>query len=162
MSKHIFSLNTGDVLAVRGPVGNFKYARNMYDKLILVAAGTGITPMLQIIHCIADDPEDKTEIVLMYQNREERDILLRSELEKLNGHRVKEVHLYLSKAPYGWENPQKKYFSGYLTPRALQQEVECSNPERTYVCTCGPDGFNEAVTDALRGANFPKERLKVF
>ena len=50
-------------------------------KIGMVAGGTGITPMLQIIRAIQRDPTDTTEVWLIFANQTEEDILLRKELE---------------------------------------------------------------------------------
>jgi len=50
-------------------------------KIGMVAGGTGITPILQVIRAIQKDPSDKTELWLIYANQTEDDILLRKELE---------------------------------------------------------------------------------
>jgi cytochrome-b5 reductase len=49
----------------------------------MLAGGTGITPMYQVVRAICEDPEDETQVSLVYANREEGDILLREELEAL-------------------------------------------------------------------------------
>lgn len=38
-------------------------------KVGLIAGGTGITPMLQIIRAMIKDPEDKTEVSLLFANQ---------------------------------------------------------------------------------------------
>jgi hypothetical protein len=40
----------------------------------MIAGGTGITPMYQIIKSSLQDPKDKTELALIYANVEEDDI----------------------------------------------------------------------------------------
>lgn len=49
----------------------------------MIAGGTGITPCWQIIRTVTDDPEDDTEVSLLYANQCEDDILLREQLEEL-------------------------------------------------------------------------------
>ena len=46
----------------------------------MIAGGTGITPMLQIIRAILKNPIDMTKINLIYANVNEEDILLKKEL----------------------------------------------------------------------------------
>merc|ERR1712070_1113366 len=50
-------------------------------KLGMIAGGTGITPMLQVAAAILDDPNDSTEVSLIYANQTEGDILVRDLLE---------------------------------------------------------------------------------
>lgn len=47
----------------------------------LICGGTGITPMYQVIKAILDNPADKTNVVVLFGNKTEEDILLRQELE---------------------------------------------------------------------------------
>jgi cytochrome-b5 reductase len=87
MSTHMHSLRAGSKIEVRGPIGRFKYKKNQYPKLGLIAGGTGLTPCLQVIRSILQSPEyapgDKTRLTLFFQNRTEEDILLLDELELL-------------------------------------------------------------------------------
>merc|ERR1712146_254197 len=69
-----------------GPVGRYQWKPNEYPVIGLVAAGSGITPCLQLIRSTLETPAgevDKTKFVLFYQNRTAHDILLRSMLEGL-------------------------------------------------------------------------------
>ncbi len=49
LSKWFASLKVGDTVNVKGPKGNFVYAPNAYRALGMIAGGTGITPMFQVI-----------------------------------------------------------------------------------------------------------------
>ena len=50
-------------------------------RVSMIAGGSGITPMLQVITAVLNDPADATEMALLYANRTEGDILVRPELE---------------------------------------------------------------------------------
>ena len=50
----------------------------------MIAGGSGITPMYQIIKHILKDKGDGTKVWLIYANQTEDDILLREELDKLS------------------------------------------------------------------------------
>lgn len=67
----------------QGPVTTLRYQPNLVSCMGMVAGGTGITPMYQIIRTILRNPNDRTVVRLIYANRSEADILLRSELEAL-------------------------------------------------------------------------------
>lgn len=57
------------------------------ERLALVAGGTGITPLYQVICRILTRASDNTKIALVYCNRTEEDILLRKELDGLQASR---------------------------------------------------------------------------
>jgi cytochrome-b5 reductase len=42
-------LKVGQEISMRGPKGNFNYTPNMCSAIGMIAGGTGITPMLQVI-----------------------------------------------------------------------------------------------------------------
>ena len=99
MSQHLNSMKLGDTILMKGPKGHLDYKghghftiakrRNEINpyhmkKIGMVAGGTGITPMLQVIRAILKDPSDRTELWLIFANQGEEDILLRKELEGEN------------------------------------------------------------------------------
>lgn len=54
-----------------------------FKKVVMVAGGTGITPIYQVIHYIAKTPDDKTELKLIFANKTVDDILLKEEFDAL-------------------------------------------------------------------------------
>jgi len=62
--------------------GNFKNNKKdgHFEQLGLVCGGTGITPCYQLIQAILGDEEDTTKISLIFSNRTEDDIILRTEV----------------------------------------------------------------------------------
>lgn len=83
----------GDYVAVKGPMGAITYlgrsvftvhnCSRLVEKVSMVAGGTGITPLYQVMRAGVLDPEDKTQFYLIYANRSIDQILLRKELEEL-------------------------------------------------------------------------------
>ena len=49
-------------------------SRNLAPHLLMIAGGTGLTPMYQIIKSSLKDPDDRTKLCLIYANIEEEDI----------------------------------------------------------------------------------------
>jgi nitrate reductase (NAD(P)H) len=92
MSQYLDSLQIGDAVDMRGPFGRIEYlGRGRYrlqgkelcmKRCAMVAGGTGITPMYQVIRAIADDPDDPTQVSLVFANRTPRDIMLRPQLDR--------------------------------------------------------------------------------
>jgi len=69
----------------------------------MVAGGTGITPMYQVIRAILDDPTDPTKIHLLFANRSEEDILLKEELEEAAKDPRIKVYYTIDKVIFCWE-----------------------------------------------------------
>lgn len=70
----------------------------------MIAGGTGITPMLQIIRAVLKNPLDFTKINLIYANVNEDDILLKKELDDLMNTYPDRFFVYyvLNNPPAGW------------------------------------------------------------
>lgn len=81
MSKHIHELKVGDELLVKGPMKKKPYVPNTLEQLVLIAGGTGLTPMLQLVDQIFSNPADKTKILLLFANSSPKDVLLREKID---------------------------------------------------------------------------------
>jgi len=93
MSQHLESLKIGDTIDVKGPLGDFIYkGKGNYTwrgkprtcrQISMIAGGTGLTPCYQVLSAVLRDPEDATQISLLYANRSPDDILAKEQLDKL-------------------------------------------------------------------------------
>jgi ferredoxin-NADP reductase len=82
MSKLLGSLDLGQSIAVT-PAGSFDYKPNQYQTISMLAGGTGITPFYSILKQALADSTDNTKFRVLYANRTEADILLKTELDAL-------------------------------------------------------------------------------
>ena len=69
----------------KGPCGGFEYEANSLDQLILLAAGGGITPGLQLIRSIMHNSLDQIKITLIYYSDSYDEILYRDEINNYDG-----------------------------------------------------------------------------
>lgn len=105
ISKHMASLQVGQTMKVKGPKGAMVYTPNLVRRFGMIAGGTGITPMLQIIRAIIRGREagDTTEVDLIFANVNPEDILLREDLDALVKQDPKfKVHYVLNNPPEKW------------------------------------------------------------
>lgn len=136
ISRHMASLAVGQTIRVRGPKGAFVYTPNMVRHFGMVAGGTGITPMLQVVKAIIRGRKagDRTEVDLIFANVTEQDILLREDLDQLaredKGFRV---HYVLDKPPAGWTGGV-----GYVTAEMVQVSSS-SFPHKNPILGCNAD-----------------------
>jgi cytochrome-b5 reductase len=95
-------------MKVRGPKGAMVYRPGLVRRFGMIAGGTGITPMLQIIKAIQRGRAagDNTEVDLIFANVNPEDILLREELDELNM-KDKGIRVY-----YVLNNPPEKWDGG--------------------------------------------------
>lgn len=137
-------LEVGDSVDVKGPQGPIVYTapgkythggvEHSVARINMVAGGTGITPLYQIISAVLNNPSDTTEIRLMYANNTEEDILLRTELETLeeeNPQRFK-LHYTVCEPEEGWE-----YSVGFVNLGMFRKHLFGAG-EGTVTMLCGP------------------------
>jgi ferredoxin-NADP reductase len=110
----------GSSLALMGPLGRFYPATAQGPRrLVLIAGGSGITPMLAIARTLLPR-EPQTRLRLIYGNRSEADIIFRQELAALEEAWPGrfEVRLVLSAPLEGWTGPvgvlNRELLSGLL------------------------------------------------
>ena len=105
ISRHLATLKVGDTMKVRGPKGAMVYTPNMVRRFGMIAGGTGITPMLQIIQAIRRGRKsgDKTVVDLIFANVDDKDILLREDIDKIAAEDEKfNVYYVLNNPPEKW------------------------------------------------------------
>lgn len=125
ISKHMGTLKIGDAMQVRGPKGAMVYTPDLVNRFGMIAGGTGITPMLQIIRAIVrgrprNGGKDTTEVDLIFANVNYEDILLKEDLDALAeedpGFRV---HYVLNNPPEKWDGGV-----GFCTPDMIKVGCE--------------------------------------
>jgi cytochrome-b5 reductase len=122
ISKHMASLMVGQTMKVRGPKGAMVYKPNMVKRFGMIAGGTGITPMLQVIRAIIRNRElgDNTEVDLIFANVNPEDILLKEDLDALAEKDPKfRVYYVLNNPPEKWDGGV-----GFVTPEMIKVWLE--------------------------------------
>jgi len=175
MSQHLESLNIGDTMDFRGPSGLIVYegkgvfavkadkkspaTRKRYNQIGLIAGGTGITPMLQIIAAILKDPNDQTKMSMLFANQSEDDILLREELDELaaqHGDRFR-VWYTVDRPPAVWN-----FSSGFINDQMLKEHMPPPG-SGTAILVCGPPPMvNFAVNPNLDKLAYPNDCRLIF
>ncbi|OJT12411.1 Nitrate reductase [NADH] 1 [Trametes pubescens] len=158
----------GEEIDIRGPSGGICYLGRgdfkiqdtifHFDKINLIAGGSGLTPHWQLIHAILSDPEDKTLISLLDSNKTYDDIWMRNTLQQYSQEHSTSFKLWhvLTSPPEGWQ-----YSSGKVRKTILEERLY---PYGTAVATfvCGPEGMiDEVVLPALKDMGF-EEGISAF
>lgn len=147
MSEHLHSMKPGETLDVKGPIPKYPWSENKHPHITLIAGGTGITPMYQLLRAIFNNPNEKTKVSLVFGNKKEEDILLREEFDKLekdHSDRFKVFYL-LDTPPKGWDHG-----SGYITKELLQDVLPDAKEENIKIFVCGPPPLYKAVSGAKK------------
>ena len=194
MSRWLDSLSIGDAVSVKGPVGHFVYEGNgvcsVHRKRVVaramtfIAAGTGITPCYAVLRAAidgvpgdeAEGRNDATRLRLIYANRHEEDVLLKSDLDALAA-RSKgrlEVIYTISRPSKGsgtWSYRVGRIDEAMLrecaiapgTEKAEAKEAEAEQEGECLALMCGPHALLEDVcAPALEKIGFPKANVITF
>lgn len=157
MSRYIDNLKVGEELDVRGPKGLFVYRANMLRAIGMISGGTGITPMLQVIRAIVKNPQDKTQVSLIFANVAEGDVLLKDELDELaTKHKNFKVYYVLNMPPEGWKGGV-----GFVSQEMIEQNLPKSSPD-IKILMCGPPPMNKAMLGHLQAIGYPEEQTFTF
>ena len=139
MSTHLHSLQPGDRLRFVAPIKGYAWTPNRHPHVTLIAGGAGITPMYQLAQGILRNPEDTTQITLVFGVNSDADILLKDEFDRFERQYPGRFRATYTVSRPGTGSPYRK---GYVT-KELLQEVIPENGSKVFVC--GPPGLEEAM-----------------
>ncbi|QNI08807.1 ferredoxin--NADP reductase [Mycobacterium kubicae] len=138
--------HTGMRIHVLAPSGTF-VPKTLDDDFLLLAAGSGITPIMAI--CKSALSEGSGQVTLVYANRDENSVIFRGALRELAvkyPHRLMVVHWLES-------------VQGLPTAPALAKLAAPFTDRPAYIC--GPGPFMEAARTALQTLNVPAQQVHI-
>ncbi|KAF6332853.1 cytochrome b5 reductase 2 [Rhinolophus ferrumequinum] len=175
MTQYLENMKIGDTILFQGPCGHLfyhgqgKFSTKAYkmsepeEKLVhqlgMIAGGTGITPMLQLIRHIIKNPSDRTRMSLIFANQTEADILMRKELEEIARTHPDQFNLWytLDRPPAGW-----KYSSGFITADMIKEHLP-SPGKFTLMLVCGPPPLiQRAAHPNLENLGYTKDMIFTY
>ncbi|MEO8701694.1 MAG: ferric reductase-like transmembrane domain-containing protein [Kofleriaceae bacterium] len=139
-SKHLHAnLKEGDTLKISAPAGKFFFAGHESERVVLVAGGVGITPMMAVIRSLTDRGW-KGEVYLIFSVRKREDIIFDAELEYLK-QRFPNLHVKVTltgdpEAP--WDGAR-----GHMSSEMITSFVP--DLKRGPVMLCGPEKMMAAA-----------------
>jgi ferredoxin-NADP reductase len=142
----------GLLVEASGPYGHFCFDERIHKNIVLIAAGSGITPMISILRYI-DDLKLPTRVNLLYFVRTAADIIFQSEFVRLE--RALPDFRYsvcLSRPHPEWAGP-----SGRLTAELVSQHIVDVSSSTFFLC--GPTGFMENARSILRSLGASEDQI---
>lgn len=142
----------GLTVQARGPYGRFCFDEQVHQRIVLIAGGSGITPMLSMLRYI-DDLALRVETTLIYCVRSQQDEFFKSDLAALQN-RLKDFHYspVLSQPGSGWTG-----WKGRLRREILEQAVK--SPHTSTFFLCGPAGFMDLGRSLLKEMGVEPSRI---
>jgi cytochrome-b5 reductase len=155
VSGYIHGKNVGDMVILEGPTSGGHFQQGMADKIAMIAGGAGITPMISIIRT-AIRRGYGTDMLLIFANKSEQDIILRDELEKYASENDKfGCKLVLDQAPDNWTG-----HTGYIDEAFLKAHLP-SPDDNPLIFLCGPPMMEYKLKQAILAIGYEKSRIVV-
>ncbi|GKY92915.1 hypothetical protein MPSEU_000260500 [Mayamaea pseudoterrestris] len=163
MSQYLDSLEIGkDFVKMRGPKGHVEYLhggklkckplgqpvqQRRCSSVVMLAGGTGVTPMLQILHAIFTSPvhaskNQNMQVKLLYANQTPDDVLLKEELDDLARKFPNRFSIWYTVDRVG-DDEKWKYSVGFINKVMIEEHCwfdkdNNSKHNKTQVFMCGP------------------------
>ena len=154
MSQYIDSLKIGDKIRMKGPKGHMTWkgkGGNFSVKPLgkplqerqcqyvgMLAGGTGITPMLQVLNAIFTNPGDSgiKGVKMIFANQTPDDILVRKELEELAAKHSDRFSLWYT-VDRVKEGTKWNYSTGFIDKEMIEKHLSFPDKEKTQYFMCG-------------------------
>ncbi len=149
--ERLKSLEKGEIINLKGPIGKFCLAEESGDAVVMIAGGIGITPIMSILKNLEKNNGHIGPVILIYGNMNREDIAFKDELENLNLPDYHLVHVLLDST--GMENA----YQGFINADIISKEVPNIN-NASYMVS-GPPGMIGAIEKALTNLGVAKDRI---
>ncbi len=143
----------GDAVKVSGPYGKFYFNESMGDEIVLLGAGSGITPLIGILRYVSAK-NLPTKVLLVYSNKTPDDIVYKKDLEELSKiPNIKIVNtITRAKEEHKWEGE-----TGRISEEIVKKNVSDITKPLYYIC--GSPEFSHTIESMLVKMGAPKERV---
>jgi ferredoxin-NADP reductase len=150
---HLERAVTGTTLRIEGPFGSFGLpADDPHLDLLLIAGGTGISPLRSILWDTLERRAD-TRIAVVYSARTAAEIAYRDELIALAGARRIQLFLTITRDDGGWTGQRGRIDAALVAAALRTTETQC--------VICGPAGLVSDCRQLLQAAGVAGNRMLV-
>jgi cytochrome-b5 reductase len=178
MGNYLKNLPIGSFVELKGPNGNIRYKGNglftirrvnettrtaahvnySVKNVGMIAGGSGITPMLQIIQSVSQDLNDSTKLSLIFGNRTVGDIMCRGEIEAI-AERNKNFNYHFMVD--STDDPTWTGGVGFITKDTLKQRLPAPGAD-TMILLCGPPPMIKATIANLNAIGYTDDMITTY
>lgn len=158
-SSYAQTLKTGDQVSVMTPQGRFIAPIGGSHNYLLLAAGSGVTPILSIASSVLEN-ESESVVSLCYANRNTQSVMFRKQFDDLKDNYMTR---FLLTHVMDEESQDVELFNGRLNAEKLETMatrglITPTAYDAIYIC--GPQPMIEAVSAALLNLGVSESRIK--
>jgi ferredoxin-NADP reductase len=141
----------GQAITIKNASGKFHLPQTTPQKILLLSAGSGVTPMISILRFLVET-QCNNQVIFLHSAHTEADLIARIEIDELaqvHG-RCKVVYtLTKSFEPY-WEG-----FQGRITKQMFRGIPQLKN---YHFFTCGPKLFRQVAQQIFKALELPRNQ----
>ena len=180
-SQMIRRWKVGDIAEFRGPFGEFaerfltssgKLNRTEFGHVVMLVAGTGIAPMIQLIKSLLDDEDCDIKLQLLCSFRTSSDILLEKELRGFAEFWNFKISYFISQSnvelpaippvKFHYANIiQKRINNEILSEYFASHKIDLKLPKNLFL-VCGTKSYESQILEYLRNSQVPANCLFKF
>lgn len=149
-------VRAGDFLEVIEPMGRFTYEQPHSGNLVMIGAGSGITPLFAILKTVLKTTDRR--ILLIYGNRDEKSIIFKDALQQLESEyagRLSIVYI-LSRPSQYWVGHRGRINQANSIWFMKENRVDFKND---YFYMCGPEAMMDEMHKIYRLFEVPEEHI---
>ncbi len=153
-TSHLDGAKPKDIYYMSGPYGQFRFVPDQDKKVLFIAGGTGLAPMMSMIRYVKDLKSDN-DILLLYSVRFPNEIIRKSELEELSSEINLKTVVTVTRPQDGdgWTGEK-----GHIGQDMIKKYAPDYMERKVYVC--GPLAFTKAMQEVCTSLGIPKEMIK--
>jgi len=144
-SQALERLKVGNWARLKMPYGSFTFGGE-YEKIVFLSGGIGITPIRSICK-FATDSILPTDMVLLYGNNREEDIIFRQDLDSMQSVN-KNLSIVYTLTSSDIDKKIWKGRTGYINDNMIKEEIPDYAERIFYIC--GPPRMVESLINILR------------
>jgi uncharacterized protein len=148
-------MNVGDTVMALAPRGEFVLDRTSPRPVVLLSGGVGLTPMVSMLHELAET-KDREVLFLHACENGEVHALLDEVLDLVRPNERLRAH-FVYRNPTAHDRSTARFDSEGVVTKALLQSLLPLDDYDFYLC--GPPAFMQAIYRTLRDLGVPKPRI---
>lgn len=155
VTTHLHNMKEGDIMGIRGPLGNWYPWEEMEGKnVVIIGGGFAFTTLRSsIVYMLNPDNRPKfKDITVVYGARSPGMLLYRDELGEWEKRDDINMHITVD----GTDDPNWKYNIGFV-PTITEQKI--TSAEDAIALVCGPPIMIKFTQPVLEKLGFPPERI---
>lgn len=151
VTDEIFEHYVGDKLFLRGPYGNgFEVENYMGNELVIVAGGTGLSPVRGVVEYFSENPDKVEKTTLITGFKSPKDVLFKDDLPRWE----KNIDVIVT---VDSNEEDKSYKEGLVTEYI--PKLNLKSIENAVAIAVGPPAMMNFSTLALLEAGFKEENI---